>query len=295
MRIRLLAALALTAGVAASGAVAILPTAATADTAGPQIIADLNGDGLLDHATLGPVGTTNKCTVTVQDGLPGGGFGPATVHTYTSAKNTGPFCPNIGTAIKLGNEKRPDLATGFSFGYRDIVVLHKFKPSAVFTGIEQPDFLRTADFNGDGRQDLLEYTNQGSGLATFNGTAAGTLVPGAINVCQTGPSPQYALADFNGDGGQDILLSEICPFSRIPKQAVVLFGNGQASQVLASSADFHVQYTVFVIDLDGNTVPDVGLITTQTGGATTIRYFHNDGIGVFTEVSGPGSGPVAAH
>jgi hypothetical protein len=85
------------------------------------------------------------CTVTVQDGLPGGGFGPAVVHTYMSAEKGGPFCPNIGSAIKLGKEKLPDLATGFSFGFEDIVVLHKFKPSAVFTGVEQPDFMPGLD------------------------------------------------------------------------------------------------------------------------------------------------------
>lgn len=118
---------------------------------------------------------------------------------------------------------------------------------------------------------------------------------GGISACQTGINPQYALADFNGDGGQDILLSETCPFSRTPVQAVVLFGNGQAEQVLASSSSTMVHYTVFVIDLDGNQVPDVGLITTQTNVATTIRYFHNDGTGAFTEVAGPGSGPVASH
>ncbi len=58
--------------------------------------------------------------------------------------------------------------------------------------------------------------------------------------------------------------------------AVVLFGNGQAPQTLASSCDDAVGYTVFVIDLNRDGVPDVGLITTKPNTPTTIRYFQND-------------------
>ncbi|HEY3606177.1 MAG TPA: hypothetical protein VGL06_01690, partial [Pseudonocardiaceae bacterium] len=92
---------------ARSAATPIPPT-----TLGAPIIADLNGDGLPDRATLGQLGTTNTCTVTVQDGLAAGGFGPAKVHRYTSAEKSGPFCPNLGAAIKLGSDRRPALVTG---------------------------------------------------------------------------------------------------------------------------------------------------------------------------------------
>jgi hypothetical protein len=73
--------------------------------------------------------------------------------------------------------------------------------------------------------------------------------------------------------------------------AVVLFGNG-GRQILTSSCDTTLHYTVFVIDVDRDGVPDVGVITTKANTPTTIRYFHNDGAGHFTEVTGPGSGPV---
>jgi hypothetical protein len=136
---RLLAIFMLTLGV-----VAIWPTSASSAgsvapfaTVHAPIFADLNGDGLRDKATLGQVGTTDICTVTVQDGLAGGGFGPPKVHRYKSVENTFPLCPDVGTAIKLGNHNRPDLVTGFNFGFTDIVALHQSKPSAVFTGVEQ--------------------------------------------------------------------------------------------------------------------------------------------------------------
>jgi hypothetical protein len=278
------------------GVVSIWPTSASAGGPPPTalsapILADLNGDGLRDKAVLGQIGTTTTCTVTVQDGVAGGGFGPPKVHRYTSVESFPP-CPDKGTAIKLGNDKRPDLVTGFNFGFTDIVALHQFQPSAVFTGVEQPDLMVAADFTGDGRDDLLEYTNEGSGLVTFTNTPAGTLVRGAISVCEeAGLGPQYALADLNGDGGQDILLSQVCPRAQPSVMAVVLFGNG-GRQILTSSCDDTLHYTVFVIDLDRNGVPDVGVITTKTNTPSTIRYFQNDGAGHFTEVTGPGSGPV---
>jgi len=281
----------------ALGVVAIWPGSAGAATStspttlSAPIIADFNGDGLLDSATLGQIGTTTTCTVTVQYGLAGGGYGPAYVHSYLSAEQNAPFCPNLGAALGLGSDTKPDLVTGFSFGFEDIVALHQFQPSAVFRGVEQPDLMVAADFNGDGRTDLMESTNQGQELATFTNTAAGTLVR-SISVCQeSGFGPQYALADFNSDGGQDILLSQVCPRQQPSVAVTVLFGNG-GRQLLTGSCNNAVNYTVFVIDLDGNGVPDVGLITTKPNTPTTTRYFHDDGAGHFTQATGPGSGPV---
>jgi len=284
------------------GVVAIWPASASGVTAGDHsavdaatstppttlsapIFADLNGDGVRDKATLGQIGTTTTCTVTVQNGLAGGGFGPATVHRYTSAEHNAPFCPNLGAAIKLGSEKRPDLVTGFNFGFEDIVALHQFKPSAVFQGVEQPDVMVAVDFTGNGHADLMESSNQGRTLATFTNTAAGTLVRG-ISFCQEdGLGPQYALADFAGNGGQTVVLSHVCPTEQ-PSVEVLVFGAG-GIQTLTGSCNDAVHYTVFVIN-----AINIGVITTKPNTPTTIRYFQNDGAGHFTQVTGPGSGPV---
>ncbi len=273
-------------GVTAAGHSAVSAATPTPPTTlGAPIIADLNGDGSQDKATLGQIGTTTTCTVTVQNGLPGGGFGPAKVHRYTSAEHNAPFCPNLGAAIKLGSEKRPDLVTGFSFGFEDVVALHEFRPSGVFRGVEQPDVMVAVDFRGNGHADLMESTNQGQELATLTNTPAGTLVR-ALSLCQQdGLGPQYALADFDGNGGQTVALSHVCPTEQ-PSVEVLVFGAG-GFRTLTGSCNDAVHYTVFVI----NGI-DIGLITTKPGAPTTIRYFHNDGAGHFTQVTGPGSGPV---
>lgn len=281
---------------AGTGLVMAVPGVAAADNLGGVIIADMNNDGLPDQVQLGRVGgpTSTTCTVTVSYGKPGGGFGPPHVHTYTTIDSTG-MCPDQGVAMKLGNERRPDLVTAASFGYQDLIVLHNFQPTAKFRGVTQPSWLRTADLNGDGRQDLIEWSDQETFLTTLINTPQRTLVPGPINVrtfrsgaTGSGFGPQYVLADFNRDGGQDMLLSVNDQTSEHqPIFAAVYFGNGQTPQVLDSTTDFLATWTVFTIDLDYDGIPDAGVIETSRTGTTTVKYFHNDGTGHFTPVSGP--------
>jgi len=279
---------------AGCGLVVAVPGVAAADDLGGVIVADMNNDGIPDQVQLGRVGPvpSTTCTVTVRFGLKGGGFGPPQVHTYTTIDDTG-MCPDMGVAMKLGNEKRPDLVTAASFGFRDLIVLHKFQPVAKFTGVEQPNWLRTADLNGDGRQDLIEWSDQGTDLNTLINTAQGTLVQGPINVptMRSGAAPgsfgpQYVLADFNGDGGQDILISVNFQLSQTqPISAAVFFGNGQASQILDSTTDFRAVWTVFSIDLNHDGIPDAGVIETSGTGTTVVKYYLNDGQGHFTQIT----------
>jgi hypothetical protein len=252
------------------------------------ITADLNNDGIPDQATLGQVGATTTCTVTVRPGTASGTFGPPRVHSYTTLESLAPFCPNIGAAVKLGTDRRPDLVTGFSFGFRDLMVVHAFTATAIFPGIVQPDFIRAADLNADGRPDIIEGGSQEEELATFTNNVDGTITPGAIDTCafQHGNGPQYVLADFNGDGGQDIFLSDVCPTAQFPVQAQVFFGNGQAPTILEAQSTTATQFTVFALDLDYNGVPDAGIVEI-TGGVTTVRFLHNDGLGHFTATSAP--------
>jgi len=280
----------------AFGVTLAVPGVASADNLGGIITADLNNDGIPDQVQLGDVGgpLSTTCSVTVSLGKPGGGFGQPKVHTYTSAEPLGPFCPDQGIAMKLGNEKKPDLVTSMSFGFRDLIVLHNFVPSAIFSGVIQPTWLRTADLNGDGRQDLIEWSDQESDIFTLINTPQRTLVPGPFNVVTlrsggTGEfGPQYVLADFNGDGGQDMLLSVNNQMSfSAPISAEVFFGNGQAPTVLASTSDFRAVWTVFSIDLDSDGIPDAGVIEKSGTGVTTVQYFHNDGLGNFKLVGTP--------
>jgi hypothetical protein len=274
------------------GLVAVAPGVASADNLGGVIIADMNNDGIPDQVQLGEVGgpATTTCTVTVSYGLPGGSFGAPHVHTYTTI-DASKLCPDRAIALKLGNEQRPDLITWVTFGLNSLVVLHKFQPTQSYGGVIQPSYVRTADLNGDGRLDLIEWSEQVNQLLTFINTPQATLAPGPISfqsltsggAANPSDGPQYVLADFNGDGGQDMVasvnqqLSEFTPIS-----AEVFFSNGQAPVVLASTTDFLATWSVFTIDLDHNGINDVGIIEKSSSGVTTVQYFRNDGAGHFT-------------
>jgi hypothetical protein len=280
----------------AFGVTLTVPGIASADNLGGIITADMNNDGIPDQVQLGDVGgpTSTTCSVTVSLGKPGGTFGTPKVHTYTTAEPLGPFCPDQGVAMKLGNETKPDLVTSMSFGFRDLIVLHDFLPAGIFSGVIQPTLLRTADLNGDGRQDLIEWSDQESDIFTLLNTPQRTLVLGPFNVVTlrsggTGQfGPQYVLADFNRDGGQDMLISVNDQSSfAAPISARVLFGNGQAPTVLASTGDFRAVWTVFSIDIDFDGIPDAGVIEKSGTGVTTVQYFRNDGAGHFTLMATP--------
>jgi hypothetical protein len=276
----LLCALALTWGVTS----AVVPGVASADLVGQTITADLNNDGLPDHATLGQIGTTSTCTVTVALGTAPATFGMPKVHQYTSLETLSPFCPNIGTAVKLGTDKRPDLVTGFSFGFQDLMVLHKYQPVAIYPGVIQPDAIGSADLDGDGHADIIESSDQVLTLRGIRANADGTIGGTIVGACAD--HPQYVLGDFNGDHGQDILLSDICPPDRTPVRAEVLFGNGAPPVTLVSSTSALTKYVVFSSDLNHDGVPDAGVVQIS-GGVTTVLYFLNNGAGVFTSISLP--------
>src|SRR5256885_768103 len=230
-----------------------LPGTAAAGNRGEPIVADLNNDGLVDRATLGPdtgVPTgTPTCTISVEIRRPNGTYRPPAVHSYTSPWTRQPFCPNMGEAINLGPLGQTELVlTHFNASRQPtLIALKNYQPVATFDGLEFPSTIRSADFNGDGRTDIWESTDQVERLRTFTNTGLGTLVPGPIDVCSRDPIPQHVLADFNGDGGKDFLAVLNCD---LVSSAQVLFGNGQAPVTLDSRTTLHLAFQVFQVDVN---------------------------------------------
>jgi hypothetical protein len=275
------------------------PALASAGNRGEPIIADLNNDGLSDRATLGPdTGTptgTPNCTINVELRRPNGTFRPPVVHTYASPLTRQPFCPNMGEAINLGRNGATELVlTHFVANQQPVLmVLKNFTVVARFDGLEFPSTIRSADFNGDGRVDIWESTDEVERLRTFTNTPDGTLVPGAIDVCSRDSIPQHVLADFNRDGGQDFLVVLNCG---VTSSVQVLFGNGQAPVTLLSRDTTHLAFQAFQVDVNSDGIPDAGVIDHAADGTVTTRYFQNDGTGAFTEVApfaAPAPSPAA--
>jgi hypothetical protein len=193
---------------------------------GPVVVADFNGDGKQDIAV------TSADSIDI---LLGNGNG-----TFQTAKVV-----NLGT-----NELIQDMVVGnfVKGGLPDLVVTVQFESGPVAAGVQVLDNkgggnfakgqtvpfktgtngLATADFNGDGKLDLVTDTFKSDGtravnvlLGNGNGTFQAPIVtdPGlSANIVATG--------DFNGDGKADLVLVD---YFNTDNSILVLKGNGDGT------------------------------------------------------------------
>ncbi|MDG4789589.1 Ig-like domain-containing protein [Micromonospora sp. WMMD1102] len=265
--------------------VAIAVTAATVGLAAPAawagwqhepIVADVNGDGRADRNTLGTLPGTSDCAVRVELGRPGG-YGPARSYRYLTAA---PDCPDMGVGLDLDGDAANELAVTWFSGPppgidHTLLVLDDFAVSAGFDTITQPSYIGTADFDGDGRQDIYQWDDQGSGFSTYLNTGAGALVPGPVRYCSG--RPQYQLADFDADGAMDVTIAYVEGCGAYFTGVVVVLDDGTVVDLRgdAYGDDF---WTVSVADVNDDGFPDV-LTTSDVTGARNV--FVGTGTGTF--------------
>jgi hypothetical protein len=152
----------------------------------------------------------------------------------------------------------------------------------------QPATVQIADVDGDGDRDVLcvlTLISGGQQLRLFRNTGSGSFVDaGAAGV----PAPSNnaiasAMLDADGDGDRDVVL--------IVWQGGVLFYANDGTGAFSAVPNAFPAYTgwlrtVAVGDLDGDGDMDVLTGDESYGVAPSqIRYFANNGAGVFTDVS----------
>ena len=164
-------------------------------------VADVNSDGLLDWIDW--VGVPNQGnSIGYRLGMVDGSFAPrVSIVTNTEI---------IGSSKLIGDfngDGKPDIAYGSSGSYR--VLLNtgggSFSVGNVISGGQWFNFFDVADFNNDGRTDILaKAVGSQEGMSILYGQANGTLstvdLPNVNNF-----RAYYSLADFNGDGRTDII------------------------------------------------------------------------------------------
>ncbi|MFI6761422.1 Ig-like domain-containing protein [Micromonospora sp. NPDC050417] len=276
------AVVAVAATVAALGAVAPV---AWAGGPGEPMFGDLNRDGVVDQAMLDSAPSVNRaplldCTVSVRLGKSGGGYLPPTEYPYLTLDGPEPNCPDLGVAVDLGGDTDIELVLAWFAGRpqpveHDLLVLENFKPSAGFDAIFQPSFMGLADFNGDGRQDVYQWTDQGTGFATYLNTSVGGLTPGPVAWCSG--RPQYQLADFNGNRAMDVVIAYVEGCADYFSGVVVIRDDGMAWHLQGDPYGDHL-WTVKVQYTNGDRIPDVVTKDIVTGELT---YFVGNGDGSF--------------
>jgi hypothetical protein len=275
-------------------------------------VGDFNGDGRPDLVVTNSNGKTVSVLLNT---TPAGAATPTFAPQQTFAVGT----QAIGVVVAdFNGDGRPDLAVTNSVDNTVSVLLNTtpagagtptFAPQQTFAVGNSPFGVTAADFNGDGRPDLVVTNNGLSGTPGTVSVLLNTTPPGSSTVSfapqQTfavGNFPQtVAAADVNGDGRPDL--------------AVANFDDGTVSVLLNTTAagagtpTFAPQQTfavgshpfgVATADLDGDGRPDLAvannedrtvsvLLTTTAAGATTPAFAPQQTFAV-----GTGPGGVAA-
>ena len=236
-------------------------SAANASIGSNNVLADVNGDGILDIVSIVNGGESTPGQLKILLGNGGTNFQSPLAYPIGSSLAQ----LNSVTIGDFNGDHKPDIAVamapfGSGAGSNMMIFLGNgdgtFQPSSVLALPAAPMSVATADLNGDGKLDLAFTLNNvaatsiavggsiafalGNGDGTF---AAPTYVPGA--------GGSIAIGDVNGDGFPDIVTL-----------GTILFGNGKGSfptrqdYVIPSDPSYE-QYSVILADFNGDGRLDV--------------------------------------
>ena len=170
---------------------------------------------------------------------------------------------------------------------------------ATFAAGASPVAVAAADFDGDGRRDLVVANNQGGSLTVLRRGHHGGFQ--TLPLLPVGVEPNaVAAADLDGDGAIDIVaVNQNClDGSCGPGSVAVLLGHGDGSFAPAFFVPTGTNpQSVAIGDLNGDGVPDLAVVNavtiiTQGPGTVSILLGRGDGGFVAGGVFPAGDGPL---
>jgi Bacterial Ig-like domain (group 3)/FG-GAP-like repeat/FG-GAP repeat len=255
---------------------------------GPTEVAvgDFNGDGKLDLAVATQCGTTplQNCfgegaggtgTVSI---LLGNGDGTFQPHVeYPGAK--GGTLAGITVGDFNGDGKADVAATDNGINTSGVSVFlgsgdGTFQPHMdLSTGSDsQPEAVAAADFNGDGKLDLVAGGSTTNVASVFLGNGDGTF-QARVDYATASHPAGVAAGDFNGDGKIDLVLA-----AETSNTVSVLLGNGDGTfQTHRDFATGSTPTSVAVADFNGDGKLDLATADFVTSGMVSILQGNGDG------------------
>ncbi|GAB3803267.1 Ig-like domain-containing protein [Micromonospora zhanjiangensis] len=259
------------------------------------VLGDFTGNGLVDQAVLDAGNSpTVECNVLFRPGLPGGGLGPPSVHTYLLLPPSEPNCPDLGTAAKIDSGGGQELALAWFAGppstvhTTGLILRYPFEVIGTFDGESTPSFMGTGNFNGDALQDVYQWSDQGEGYHTYlavRDSGVSSLVAGPEQWCAN--PKQLQLRDFNRNRAQDALISYIEQCADNSSGVVVVLDDGTVQHLQLDPLGL-TAWSATAVHANADPIPDVLTVNLATGAQT---YFIGLGDGSFV----PAPTAVADH
>jgi len=232
----------------------------------PIIPADFNSDGIMDIAILGPTSGTQGVSILL--GRADGTFAPAVNYPVAASGITVGDFNGDGKLDIIAISKTDYPIADFLAGNGD----GTFQSAASLDlGISNAEysFVASADFNGDGKLDIVLLTpNYGTGatLAIEIGNGNGSFQAPVTYSVPT--APYVAIGDFNGDGKPDIAVSGPYDMSSPAGVIVVLINNGNGT--FKAPVQYAVNSGVMSLTLaDMNNDGKLDLMVYTSAGTTT--------------------------
>jgi hypothetical protein len=276
---------ALTSETGAGFASSLLLPVASQNTGNTVLTADFNGDGFPDLVILG----YNNISV-----LLGNGDG-----TFTAAPNPTSDLPGAIAVGDFNGDGIPDLAVApiLDEGYSEVLLGNGDGTFTVANGsfgmgngTATSNSIAAADFNGDGKLDLVEtcaseddqpcnllLIQSGNGDGTFMQSPA-VLIPLAFSGSQS-----MAVGDFNGDGQPDVAVTN----SGANGVNVFLNSKGSLSAVSAIPATGTGPTSIAAADFNGDGKLDLAV---ANYGSDNVTILLGNGDGTFTAAASPATG-----
>jgi hypothetical protein len=254
------------------------------------VIADFNGDKILDIAALNITGDSVQIFKGNGDGTFTESASYPTSGTDASGLNNGPFVQMV--TADFNHDGHPDLAIANFDSQNVSVVLNDgsggFHPASIYALPGNGQAIALADVNNDGVFDLVVtgYSTPGS-ASVLLGVAGGTFQAAANTPLLLGYNlpGNIALADLDGDGKADLVVTVDDPVSgtgiAVAKgngdgtfQTAVFFSTTLQSVTLAKPVPGSVQ----IADLNGDGKLDLVYSNANYG---TIGVLYNTGTNAF--------------